>query len=229
MKLINLIPDSIKTERQQKQFKKIALGSTIIPIGLYVKMTLSISGIEDDITLYNQQLSEAASLEGEINHKESSLFNDMRIVNVLSRDNFPLHRFLLFSSLDIPDDMRLYSVTSESFIQNQIQEEKEKEAEKENPKGSTQPLEEIDTLEEGENPKSDEEKEKEEQEKIEQTYNQQKTLYIRGATISVESIGKFMQDLEDNDFVEKVKIQHIQNYYNGAHSYKIFELIVQTK
>lgn len=244
MKLINLIPQLIKDERRNKKIQKTLVTLSLVPVGLYGFGQYEISQIEKKTTEFQNEILTAITIENEIRLIETEIFNDTRIVAGLSNEQFPLHRFLLFMGVSMPEDMRLYSVTSDNV-------EKIKETEKVTD-GNASPVVETTTAggndvggsspdvvlpdtsaETAQTPEQIVEEERlkqiEEQKKIEESITSQKTLYIRGATLSINSLGIFMKELENNDYIEKVDIQDIENYYNAAQSYKFFELTVTLK
>lgn len=212
---LNLLPDIIKMDRRNQKIKKSLAGLTIVPLAMYGYMQFSMMNIQEDITKLNQDISAVQSLEVQIKNQETQLVNDERIANKLSKSGFPLHRFLLFTGLDVPDDMRIYEVVSDNFV---------KEREKQEEDGGqviNQPVSQSDAdLLDGV-----------ETENLEQAnlFPEQDVLYIRGAAISVESVGLFIQQIEEYDFVNGVELYDIQNYYNGPQSYKFFELLVDIK
>lgn len=235
MKLISLIPFAIRSERRNKKIQKTLLYSSLIPVTLYGFNQYQISEITKQTLIIQGEIADSKNLENEILFLESDIFNNTRVISGLSNEQFPLHRFLLFMSITLPEDMRLYSVTSEN-----VENDKEAKEDAIEPKiipaqstdvGGSTSTENFD----GEiiSPEQLEEekraKQEDEQKKITETITSQKTIYIRGATLSINSLGVFMKELENNDYISKVDIQDIRNYYNGAQSYKFYELTVTLK
>lgn len=237
--MINLIPQNIKDERRNQKAKQTMYLLSLIPLSMYGYLHLQMNDINKDINALNEEISNAKYLESQIKYEETTLFKDMRILSGLSKNSFPLHRFLLFMGVEIPEDMRLYTVVSDNILKTSESEEKTDDTQnKPLEEGEEGELEEEElilseedqkSLEEFSDQLSTETNDEDKQQKLEDIFIEHKVMYIRGATLSVNSIGKFMQDLEKNEFIEKVDIQDIENYYNGAQSYKFFELTVKTK
>lgn len=223
---INLLPPAIKSERFNATVKKSLYVLALIPLGLYGFTQYSMTQIQNEINTLQGEISAATVLERSIEQAETTLFNETRIHSRLATDGFPLHRFLLSTGVVIPEDMRLFEIISDNFLEeNQVTEEELLEKEKLR-------QEQLNGIQEGqldENGNPIEVPTEEVEEEIKGYFAEQKTLYIRGTAISVNSIGEFMSSLEENGYIEKVDIKDIQNYYNGAHSYKFFELYLELR
>ena len=270
MKLINLVPENVKRESQNKKLQKILISLLAIPVIIYGVKFGQLHMEQSKVDGLNQKIAEIKDTESSIKMLETSVFNNTRIVTGLSNEQFPLHRFLLNLSLIVPEDLNIYNVTTD-FMEKKIQTEQKEVASKvqsnatdnnsaDNSSGSnsgsntssadtggTQTpqtcINKDGTSADigGTNPTqkaddkgncvdlTDEERKLSEQKEIENKIISQKTMYVRGATISMNSLGKFVKDLEKNSYVESVDIGEVQNYYNAAQSYKIFELIVVLK
>ena len=208
---------------------------SLIPLSLYAYLQVSMAYIEKDTEQLNEEINTAENLEKSIQNIENKIFNDTRVVSGLSHDSFPLHRFLLFTSVRLPEDIRLYSITSENVLEKQKEKEAEAGTENANETPTETPTETKENAETttDDSTKSTEQGEQVNQqkeiEKLEEVLSSQRIIYIRGAALSVESLGTFMTELESSTYIDKVDIQDIQKYYNGAESYKFFELTVRTK
>lgn len=221
-KQMNLIPLEVKQKRKNEKYKKIALASSLIPIAILGQSYLSINMMEKKVKELGENINAAKELEGQIAIEQKNIEKNNTIIGNLTNGGLPLNRFLLFTGVNLPSDVRLYSVKSKSLIMEEEEAEKTVSEEK-------APVEiDAEVSSEGQvEGETDGEKEKLEDIKIEKTTND---ISIKGAALNVESVGTFMTKMQkDNPYIKSVDIVDIQNYYNGSFNYKLFELVVEMK
>lgn len=218
MKQMNLIPQEIKQKRKNTTYKKIGAIASLIPVGImaqgYISMNLMKSNIQD----LNGDIAQANSLKQQIEAEEKLIEKNRSILINLTSGGLPLNQFLLFTGITLPEDVRLYSISSESVF------EEEKEAETKSDEAVAEVVEELMPAEGEESTET--------QAPVEEVVVEEKkdNIIIKGAALNVDSIGTFMNNLENkNDYILNVDISDVQNFYNGAFNYKLFEIIVELK
>lgn len=209
MKIINLIPYEIKKQRENSRNKKIGLILSIIPITLLVQMNVNVLNLEKKMEETREQITEVQKIQSNIYLEEDKFINYTQIKEIISKETLPLHQFLYFIIAELPEDIQLYGVVSKSMLEENKQIKKEMDK-----------------------PKS---------EKSEQTQNatsknsipeivvseSEKIIVIRGAALTVGSIGELTKKLKELSYVKSVDLGNIENYYNVFYNYKIFEITVE--
>lgn len=224
MKQMNLIPNEVKQKRKINEYKKIGAYVSLLPIAVMAQSYLSLSFMKGDIQELNDNITAAKNLQQQIQEEEKLIEKNRSIIINLTSGGLPLNQFLLFTGVNLPEDIRLYSITSETAY-DQAAKEKEKE-ENAAAEGTVQ---EISTTEpatdENGQPIEEGTEEKTEELIIEEKKN---NIIIKGAALNVDSIGTFMSNLENkNEYIANVDISDVQNFYNGAFNYKLFEIVVE--
>lgn len=223
---LNLIPLEVKQKRKKIAYTKTGLLLSLIP-GIIVGQTyISMFTLENKISETQENIRIAGTLESQIQEQEDIIMKNKSIMQELTSGGLPLNQFLLFTGLAIPEDIRLYSITSANIIKDRKNDLDEGEnieeavpVETENSKGTV------------ENEESTNEKVKVEEPIKEVDINVDPLntdIIIKGAALNVNSIGIFMGDLENrNDYIKNVDIVEVQNYRDDVFNYKMFELIVE--
>lgn len=228
---LNLIPLDIKQKRKRIEYTKTGLLISLIPGVLLGQVYLSIFTLDNKISETQENIRVAGTLESQIKEQEGIIAKNKSIVQELTSGGLPLNQFLLFTGLALPEDIRLYSITSASIL------EAEKEIGKEDLTEVVSDAKPVDAKEEqttdGEVKEGEEVEEgvevvvaeKPPEQVITPTNN---NIIIKGAALNVNSIGVFMGDLErKNEYIRNVDIVEVQNYRDEVFNYKMFELIVE--
>lgn len=220
---MNLIPLEVKQKRQRKEMIQKGAFASLVPVVIVAQAYYSMYSMKNEIADLKLNIDQATQLESQITNEQNTIEKNRSIIVNLTSGGLPLNQFLLFTGLHMPDDMRLYSITSESIIEEEMEKE-------EMPEG-TVPVPEVapEVAPEGEVPPVEEGGAVPPVE-LTPIENKSNKIIIKGAGLDVKSIGTFMSELENkNEYIANVDIVDVQNYYNGAFNYKFFELIIELK
>lgn len=230
-KEMNLIPDELKLRRRNKQLKKKIIMASAVPGVFVLQIFLSIYTMGNEINELKESINIAKGLEQQITTEQNLINKNRFIITNLTNGGLPLNQFLLFTGVSIPEDIRLYYIGSKANSDGEKSAKENDGAEEvvEGTENSTPPVvegEEEVVVESGEDSGAveDAKVEGKEEEIIDNR------IIIQGAALNVNSIGIFMGELEKkNDYIGNVDIVDVQNHYNGAFNYKIFEIVIEMR
>jgi len=238
MKFIDLTPQNLKEKRQKRNLIRTSSYTLIIPVVLAGCLQLRTIQLTNEMEELSAQTSNVQSIQQQIESLETETQKNQAVYEELGKLGIPFNQFLLFLGTKTPDDIRLYSITSNSFVEileveeNQLNEKNQQDdtisstVTEENSTSTN--LSEAD-LDESNEATEETTKKQKEQSNEDSKENSSDTILIRGACIEFVSIGEFSRALQDTGYFKKVELATVKNYYNGMENYKIFELQAEVK
>lgn len=216
MKKLNLVPVDIKKQRTIAKYKRIGLMALIVPVFIVANTGLTVNSLSSEKEELEAEIANAKKIQSIITSENNKNQNYLIMKSNLEKESLPINKFLLFLSIEMPDEIQLHSITSESIIERARIEALIESGQ-------------IDKKKKEETVEADGEKEEEAFEEKLISKDEDNKLIVKGASLTVDSIGELMKEMEKTEFIEKVDIRDVQNYYNGAYSYKLFELVLEIK
>lgn len=121
MKLLNLIPDEEKRRLRIKKIKFYTYIGLLLPIIVFGYMKYTIGEVENGIDEANYNITQVNSLNSSIKSENQEIENVSNTLNNLKQESIPLNFFLLFLGLNIPEDIKIHSILSETLILDRIE------------------------------------------------------------------------------------------------------------
>lgn len=121
MKLLNLIPEEEKRRLRIKKIKFYTYIGLLLPIIVFGYMKYTIGEVENGIDEANYNITQVNSLNSSIKSENQEIENVSNTLNNLKQESIPLNFFLLFLGLNIPEDIKIHSILSETLILDRVE------------------------------------------------------------------------------------------------------------
>lgn len=251
-KLINLVPPSVKHERNMKKAQKSVVYLVIACAGSVGAFNQYEKHVQKQIDELTAQISDYTAKEGEVDRLGKEIEQTIEQKESISSSSFPYHRFLYFITVNATDDMRILSVESISpnIKEETAQTEGTQEAngtsttegeastETQEPQTESPPAEELNSPVPGEQPATPEGtpaggaidpetgKPITTEKKPEESPFSFETseIYIRGYSVYPDSIAILANKIKKEEYIETVTVTKIRDYYTGMQNFKLFEM-----
>lgn len=113
-KTINLLPPSVKHERNMKKAKQSVAYIVLACAGSTGGMYQYEKNLSQQITDYESQINSFKAQQGKIEELNKKIESTIEQKKSISSSSFPYHRFLFAITTNAPDDLRVLSVQSVS-------------------------------------------------------------------------------------------------------------------